>query len=374
MSRESRSSGSRRCAAPRRSRWSSARRAARAGGARRRGRRGRPRRGQAALRRGGQHRLRAAGLPARGRRARQGARRQAVPDRRQHALPRPAVRTRSTTSPARSTTGSATRPSRRRSSSPTASTAARPCDVAIEGFKHFETVRIGSAAVHADAMVVVTHVKGHEATGFGGAIKNVGMGLGCRSAKQRMHADFTPEVTAEKCTACGRCVKWCPVNAIVIGPDRVAVRSTTRSATAAASASRAARTARSRMQWKTTPEALQEKIVEHVAGCRLRQGGQGRLPLLRHQRLARLRLLELLRRARRRRHRRARLDRHRRHRPGRLRPGGRGERASRRSRRGHGAAAPTSSREITGVDGTIAMRYAEEMGLGTRDYELRQLD
>ena len=95
-------------------------------------------------------------------------------------------------------------------------------DVPIEGFKHFETVRIGSAAVHADALVAVTHVKGHEATGFGGAIKNVGMGLGCRSAKQRMHSDFTPEVTAEKCTACKRCVQWCPVNAIVIGPDRVA--------------------------------------------------------------------------------------------------------------------------------------------------------
>ncbi|MDP2401084.1 MAG: DUF362 domain-containing protein, partial [Actinomycetota bacterium] len=95
-------------------------------------------------------------------------------------------------------------------------------DVPIAGFKHFDSVRIGSAAVHADAMVVVTHVKGHEATGFGGALKNVGMGLGCRSAKQRMHADFRPEVTAETCTGCGRCVAWCPVSAIVLGPDRVA--------------------------------------------------------------------------------------------------------------------------------------------------------
>jgi uncharacterized Fe-S center protein len=77
------------------------------------------------------------------------------------------------------------------------------CDVPIAGGKHFESVRIGSAAVHADAMVVVTHVKGHEAAGFGGALKNVGMGLGCRSAKQRMHADFSPEVTAEKTPATG---------------------------------------------------------------------------------------------------------------------------------------------------------------------------
>lgn len=138
-------------------------------------------------------------------------------------------------------------------------------DVEIEGFDHFESVRIGTAALHADAMVVVTHVKGHEATGFGGALKNVGMGLGSRSAKQRMHSDFEPHPDAEKCTACGRCVTWCPVDAIAIGPDRVAevdyelcygcgecVAACPFGAIAIA--------------WKTEPASIQEKIVEHVAG------------------------------------------------------------------------------------------------------------
>jgi hypothetical protein len=145
-------------------------------------------------------------------------------------------------------------------------------DVAVEG-KHFDSVRIGAAAVHADAMVVVSHVKGHEAVGFGGALKNVGMGLGCRSAKQRMHSDFEPHPSAEKCTACGRCVTWCPVNAIAIGPDRVAevdhelcygcgecVAACPYGAIA--------------IQWKTTPEAIQEKIVEHVAGAVAGKGGK----------------------------------------------------------------------------------------------------
>jgi uncharacterized protein len=139
-------------------------------------------------------------------------------------------------------------------------------EVAITGGKHFESVRIGSAAVHADAMVVVSHVKGHEATGFGGALKNVGMGLGCRSAKQRMHADFKPEVSAEHCTACNRCVRWCPVDAIAIGPDRVAVIDYEVcygcGECVAACAYGAIAT-----QWKTTPEAIQEKIAEHVAGA-----------------------------------------------------------------------------------------------------------
>ncbi len=139
-------------------------------------------------------------------------------------------------------------------------------EVSISGGKHFESVRLGSAAVHADAMVVVTHFKGHEATGFGGAIKNVGMGLGCRSAKQRMHADFRPEVEAAKCTACNRCVQWCPVDAITLGPDRVAAIDYALcygcGECVAACPYGAIAT-----QWTSDASVLQEKMVEHVAGA-----------------------------------------------------------------------------------------------------------
>lgn len=138
-------------------------------------------------------------------------------------------------------------------------------DVRIDG-THFESVRIGSVAVHADAMVVVTHVKGHEATGFGGALKNVGMGLGSRSAKQRMHADFRPDVQTDKCTACGRCVTRCPAKAMVMGPDRVAVVLDHEcygcgECVAACPSSAIA------IQWGTDATAIQEKIVEHVKGA-----------------------------------------------------------------------------------------------------------
>ena len=138
-------------------------------------------------------------------------------------------------------------------------------DVPIDGFDHFDSVRLGAAAVHADALVVVTHVKGHEATGFGGAMKNVGMGLGCRSAKQRMHADFEPHPSAEKCTACGRCVQWCPVAAMSIGPDRVAVvdRELCYGCGECVAACPYGAIA---IEWKTEEAAIQEKIAEHVAG------------------------------------------------------------------------------------------------------------
>ncbi|TLM79464.1 MAG: DUF362 domain-containing protein, partial [Actinobacteria bacterium] len=139
-------------------------------------------------------------------------------------------------------------------------------DVAITGGTHFDQVRIGSAVVHADAMVVVTHVKGHEATGFGGALKNVGMGLGTRAAKQRMHSDLKPEVTAEKCTSCARCVKSCPVNAIVLGPDRIA-RIDYELCYGCGECVAACPHGAIGIQWKTEPQSIQEKIVEHVAGA-----------------------------------------------------------------------------------------------------------
>jgi uncharacterized Fe-S center protein len=245
-------------------------------------------------------------------------------------------------------------------------------DVAIEGFKHFESVRIGSAAVHADAMIAVTHVKGHEATGFGGAIKNVGMGLGCRSAKQRMHADFSPDVVAEKCTACARCVKWCPVDAIVIGPDRVA-KVDFETCYGCGECVASCPFGAIDVCWKTTPEALQEKIVEHVAGAV--SGKEGKIVYLSFITnvspdcdcwsfsdapvvadigvLASTDIVAIDQAA---------YD---------LivaasgLPGGRGEDM---------ASGADKFAAITGVDGTIAIRYAEEMGLGTRDYELRPLD
>jgi uncharacterized Fe-S center protein len=249
---------------------------------------------------------------------------------------------------------------------------AESCDVAIEGFKHFDSVRLGSAVVYADALVVLTHVKGHEATGFGGALKNVGMGLGCRSAKQRMHADFKPEPDAEKCTACKRCVNSCPVSAIAIGPDRVAVvdyELCYGCGECVASCSFGAID----IQWKTTPEALQEKIVEHAAG--VLSGKTGKVVYVSFVTnvspdcdcwnftdapiVADIGVLastdivaidqaayDLVVGA-------AGL------------PGGKGEGL---------AAGADKFAAVTGVDGTIGIRYAEECGLGSREYELRQLD
>lgn len=134
--------------------------------------------------------------------------------------------------------------------------------------KHCETVKIGAQAVHADAMVVISHVKGHGEAGFGGAIKNVGMGLGTRSAKQRMHSDVKPHVQQDKCTRCGRCVEWCPVHCIDMGPDRTDKAFINQDrcigcgeCVAACSYGAIA------INWSGNPASMQEKMVEHAVGA-----------------------------------------------------------------------------------------------------------
>ncbi len=89
-------------------------------------------------------------------------------------------------------------------------------EVEVDG-EVLKRAKIASAAVHADGLVAVSHLTGHELTGFGAAIKNVGMGLGSRGGKQQMHSDIKPRVNEARCTGCGKCLRWCPTGAISLG-------------------------------------------------------------------------------------------------------------------------------------------------------------
>jgi uncharacterized Fe-S center protein len=85
--------------------------------------------------------------------------------------------------------------------------------VAIQA-KHFHEALIGSAITSADALVCVSHFKGHELSGFGGALKNLGMGCASRAGKMKQHTDISPIIERKECTGCGRCMEQCPVQAI----------------------------------------------------------------------------------------------------------------------------------------------------------------
>jgi len=77
--------------------------------------------------------------------------------------------------------------------------------------------KLGRGLERYSDLVSLAHFKGHMATGFGGALKNIGMGLGSRSGKLDMHALVSPKVNPGKCVACGECLKHCPADAITIG-------------------------------------------------------------------------------------------------------------------------------------------------------------
>ncbi len=81
--------------------------------------------------------------------------------------------------------------------------------------KHFKTVHIATEIVHTPAMVVLSHFKGHEAAGFGGAIKNLAMGCASQRGKEDQHGCHV-NVNQEKCVGCGTCVKICPRQAMSI--------------------------------------------------------------------------------------------------------------------------------------------------------------
>jgi uncharacterized Fe-S center protein len=88
--------------------------------------------------------------------------------------------------------------------------------VTVPGARRCKSAFIGSAVAAMDGLAVVTHPTGHPGAGFGAALKNVSMGLASRGGKMGMHHESHPIFDANKCTACGRCAKWCPADAIAI--------------------------------------------------------------------------------------------------------------------------------------------------------------
>ncbi|MCR4676579.1 MAG: DUF362 domain-containing protein [Sphaerochaetaceae bacterium] len=86
-----------------------------------------------------------------------------------------------------------------------------------------KTALVGRALVDADILISLNHFKGHESTGFGGALKNIGMGGGSRAGKMIQHNDGKPEVMQDVCRGCGRCASSCGSDAISYGPDRKAI-------------------------------------------------------------------------------------------------------------------------------------------------------
>ena len=90
-------------------------------------------------------------------------------------------------------------------------------EVPVKGGEYCKTALIGRAIMDADIFISLTHFKGHEATGFGGALKNIGMGSGSRAGKMNMHNEGKPSVNHDGCIGCKICARFCAHGAISFG-------------------------------------------------------------------------------------------------------------------------------------------------------------
>lgn len=88
---------------------------------------------------------------------------------------------------------------------------------------YVKEAKIGRAIMDADIVISLNHFKGHEATGIGGAIKNLGMGCGSRSGKMEMHNAGKPVVDHDDCIGCGICQKNCAHSAITIADRKATI-------------------------------------------------------------------------------------------------------------------------------------------------------
>ncbi len=95
--------------------------------------------------------------------------------------------------------------------------------VPVEGGEYVKEAKIGRSIMDADVFISMNHFKGHEAAGFGGALKNIGMGCGSRAGKMEMHSAGKPYVNKELCIGCGQCIKVCAHDAPSITDKKASV-------------------------------------------------------------------------------------------------------------------------------------------------------
>jgi len=91
------------------------------------------------------------------------------------------------------------------------------------GGEIIKTAYLGKEIVESDALISVAHFKGHELSGFGGTIKNLGMGCASRKGKLDQHSGLSPKVKRKKCVGCGECIEHCAQNAISLNDKKAEI-------------------------------------------------------------------------------------------------------------------------------------------------------
>lgn len=136
--------------------------------------------------------------------------------------------------------------------------------VAIPG-EVLQEVDIALGILEADTLLCISHFKCHELTGFGGALKNLGMGCSSREGKMEQHSNVAPVVIAEHCTACGACLKACAHDAITFsgGKARIDDEKCVGCGRCIAVCEETA----IKIQWNEAPALIMKKMAEYALGA-----------------------------------------------------------------------------------------------------------
>jgi uncharacterized Fe-S center protein len=143
------------------------------------------------------------------------------------------------------------------------------------------TAYIGNEIAEADALVSVAHFKGHELSGFGGTIKNLGMGCAARRGKMVQHSDLSPKVTRKKCVGCGDCVEHCAQSAISLQDKKARIDA--EKCIGCGECILICSNKAIDVQWNADPALFQKKMVEYaLAVLRDKKGRAAFLNFLTH--------------------------------------------------------------------------------------------
>jgi len=130
--------------------------------------------------------------------------------------------------------------------------------------KHTGVAKIASDLYHADALLVLSHFKLHLATGIGGAVKNTAMGGASRPGKLFMHSSVNPFIVEDQCNGCRRCFELCPPDAISLKENKKAIIDQALCIGCAECIALCPEGAIS-IRWDADFRELQEKMVEYLA-------------------------------------------------------------------------------------------------------------
>lgn len=135
----------------------------------------------------------------------------------------------------------------------------------------FKTVSIAHEIYMADVLLSVAHFKGHELSGFGGTLKNLGMGCASREGKLSQHSNISPWVKEKVCKGCETCLGWCPSGAISMIPSKSGSKNVasidSKRCIGCGECILSCPTGAIQIQWNETIPIFQKKIVEYAYGA-----------------------------------------------------------------------------------------------------------